>query len=107
MSEMNGDWTSWCGTVNGNVPSDYIPAWRHVHDIFVQEGASNVKFDWSPNVGGDGSTVTLVNTFNTYDAGKLSVSFTLQNGFGDTAENVPVTGVPPVPAGLPLRHRLL
>lgn len=27
-----------------------------------------------------------------YNAGKLSVSFTLQNGIGDTAENVQVTG---------------
>lgn len=158
MCEMNGDWTSWSGTVNGNVPSDYVPAWRHVHDIFVQEGATNAMFLWSPNVEGDLATAT--DTFNKYYPGdayvdyvgmdgynwgrmyttpewtsfwqpftevfrysydaftartskpqlsltgktsywagyadfvarKLSVTYTLQNGFGDSAENVQVKG---------------
>ncbi|MDD3480999.1 MAG: glycosyl hydrolase [Patescibacteria group bacterium] len=49
MSEMNGNWASWCGTVNGNTPTDYVPAWRHIYDIFQEEGASNVKFVWSVN----------------------------------------------------------
>lgn len=26
--------------------ADYIAAWRHIHDIFVAEGATNVKFMW-------------------------------------------------------------
>lgn len=49
MSEMNGNWASWDGTVNGNSPTDFIPAWRHIHDIFVTEGARNVKWVWSVN----------------------------------------------------------
>lgn len=27
-------------------PADYIAAWRHIHDVFATEGASNVKFMW-------------------------------------------------------------
>jgi len=81
IGEMNGDWTSWSGRVNGNVPADYIPAWRHLHDIFVQEGATNVKWDWSPNVEGDGSTVTPVNTFNTYYPGDAYVDYVGMDGY--------------------------
>jgi hypothetical protein len=29
-------------------PSSFIPAWRHIHDIFQQEGATNVLFVWAP-----------------------------------------------------------
>lgn len=48
--EMNGYWYPWCGTTNTNSPADFVPAWRHVHDIFEQEGATNVKFVWCPNI---------------------------------------------------------
>lgn len=47
--EMNGNWSSYSGTTNGNSPEDFIPAWRHIVDIFRQEGADNVLFVWSPN----------------------------------------------------------
>lgn len=79
MSEMNGDWVTWGGTVNGNTPDDYIPAWRHIHDIFVQEGATNVKFVWSPNR--DGDTASAINTFNTYYPGDAYVDFLSINGY--------------------------
>jgi len=79
MCEMNGNWTSWSGTVNGNVPADYIPAWRHVHDIFVQEGASNVKWVWSPNR--DGSTQAAQYTFDTYYPGDAYVDFIGMSGY--------------------------
>jgi hypothetical protein len=48
--EMNGFWYPWCGTTNGNTPAEFLRAWRHVHDIFVSQGATNVKFVWCPNV---------------------------------------------------------
>jgi beta-mannanase len=48
--EMNGNWFPWCEQVNGNQPGEYVAAWRHVHDIFVHEGAVNVTWVWSPNV---------------------------------------------------------
>lgn len=59
--EMNGYWNSWSVGVNGNTAADYVAAWRHVHDIFQQEGAANVRWVWSPNVfsAGDLSVLAL------------------------------------------------
>jgi beta-mannanase len=54
--EMNGDWCPWSEAVNGNRPSDYVAAWRHVHAVFSAAGASNVTWVWSPNVVYPGST---------------------------------------------------
>lgn len=48
--EMNGNWFPWSPGVNGNATADYIAAWRHVVDIFRQEGAANTAWVWSPNV---------------------------------------------------------
>lgn len=42
--EMNGDWTPWSLR-----PAAYISAWRHIHNIFVARGATNVRWVWSPN----------------------------------------------------------
>jgi mannan endo-1,4-beta-mannosidase len=47
--EMNGNWYPWGGTVNRNTAVDYIDAWRHVHDIFRQQGATNVTWTWTVN----------------------------------------------------------
>lgn len=45
MHEMNGTWyANWSGN-----PSSYVAAWRHIHDLFVQVGASNVQFVWCPS----------------------------------------------------------
>ncbi len=88
MCEMNGDWVSWGGNANGNSPQDYIPAWRHVHDIFVQEGATNVKWVWSPNR--DGSIADAQATFNTYYPGDAYVDFVGINGYNwGTLYNTP------------------
>ena len=48
--EMNGNWNSWSEGSNGNLPGEYVAAYRHVHDIFSSVGASNVTWVWSPNV---------------------------------------------------------
>lgn len=49
--EMNGDWYPWRpGGESGNVGTNYVDAWRHVVSIFRQEGATNVKWVWSPNI---------------------------------------------------------
>jgi hypothetical protein len=48
--EMNGDWFPWGATVNGAQPGDYVAAWRHVHDIFTQVGATNATWVWCPYV---------------------------------------------------------
>jgi hypothetical protein len=49
LHEMNGDWYPWAGTVNGNTTGDYVAAWRHLHDVFREEGATNVTWIWTPN----------------------------------------------------------
>jgi beta-mannanase len=48
--EMNGGWYPWGNEVNGNTPEQYQQAWRHVHDIFAEEAASNVAWVWSVNI---------------------------------------------------------
>ncbi|MFM8320501.1 MAG: glycoside hydrolase family 26 protein [Chloroflexota bacterium] len=47
--EMNGTWYAWSEKRNGNQPGEYARAWRHVHDIFEQVGASNVTWVWCVN----------------------------------------------------------
>jgi hypothetical protein len=54
--EMNGIWYPWAETdgtgasINGNSPGQFAQMWRHVHDIFEQEGANaDVIWVWSPN----------------------------------------------------------
>lgn len=47
--EMNGNWYPWGGTVNGNSTADYVAAWRHLHDVFQAEGATNVTWVWTVN----------------------------------------------------------
>jgi hypothetical protein len=49
--EMNGGWFPWGTTsANQNTPADYVAAWRHIHDIFAAQGATNVTWVWCPNL---------------------------------------------------------
>jgi len=61
--EMNGYWYPWDGTHNGGAfaegfgdpqkadgPERYVAAYRHIHDLFLEEGAHNVVWVWCPNV---------------------------------------------------------
>lgn len=48
--EMNGDWYPWGVGVNGNTPADFVAMYRHVVDVFREEGAMNVIWVWSPNL---------------------------------------------------------
>ena len=48
--EMNGNWFEWSEGVNGNQAGEYVAAWRHVHDIFTEVGATNATWVWCPNV---------------------------------------------------------
>ncbi|MCJ1711632.1 endoglucanase [Clavibacter michiganensis subsp. phaseoli] len=54
--EMNGNWYPWSDGVNGNASGSYVAAWEHVHDLVMAQGATNVKWVWSPNVPYPGST---------------------------------------------------
>ncbi len=46
--EFNGYWYPWSIPANDNDPDKFIEAWRHVHDIFEQENATNVQWVWCP-----------------------------------------------------------
>jgi hypothetical protein len=54
--EMNGAWYPWSvyTSVNGRDQKTgaewYQLMWQHVHDLFVQAGATNVIWVWSPNI---------------------------------------------------------
>lgn len=48
--EFNGHWYPWspaCGTS----PTEYVQAWRRLHDVFSRQGAGNVQWVWAPTVG--------------------------------------------------------
>lgn len=46
--EMNDPYRYPWGPQN-NKPKEYVAAWRHVHDVFVKAGATNVLWIWSPH----------------------------------------------------------
>jgi len=65
--EMNGGWYPW-GTApnntNGNTSEEYVAMWQHVVDIFRREGATNVRWVWSPNASSSGQPLTpLTNVY--------------------------------------------
>jgi hypothetical protein len=45
--EMNGNWYSW--GAGHTSPATFVAAWRHVVQIFRDEGASNVTWVWTVN----------------------------------------------------------
>jgi mannan endo-1,4-beta-mannosidase len=46
--EMNGNWYPW-GTSKAT-PTEFVAAWRHIHDLFAAAGATNVIWIWNPNI---------------------------------------------------------
>ncbi len=79
MHEMNGDWYPWCGEANGNTPAQYVAAWRHIHDIFTEEGATNVTWVWSINH--ESVPPTKANSFAAYYPGSAYVDWTAVSGY--------------------------
>jgi mannan endo-1,4-beta-mannosidase len=53
--EMNGTWFPWSESVDGNHPGEFVTAWRHVHDIFSEVGATNATWVWCPFVNPNGN----------------------------------------------------
>ena len=45
--EMNGYWYPW-GTKQ-TTPAEFVAAWRRIHNMFIQAGATNVIWVWNPN----------------------------------------------------------
>lgn len=82
--EMNGNWYPWCGTVNGNSPAAFVTAWRRVHGIFRQQGATNVEFVWCPNVDSidaQGRVNTSANAIKQYWPGGDYVDYMALDGY--------------------------
>jgi hypothetical protein len=79
LHEMNGNWYPWGGTVNGNTPAGFVAAWRHIHDIFVAEGATNVSFVWCPNA--DSVPDTAANSVSAYWPGDAYVDYAGIDGY--------------------------
>jgi hypothetical protein len=49
--EFNGNWYPWGIANNNNDPSEYVRAYRHVHDLVQAAGARNVQWVWAFNNG--------------------------------------------------------
>ncbi len=44
-------------------PASYIAAWRHIHQIFVRVGASNVRWVWCPDASGFGNAAAAASYY--------------------------------------------
>jgi len=67
--EMNGDWFPWSPAFNGNTAADYVAAWRHIHAVFAERGATNVRWVWCPNeTNVEGASNDLLTDFYPGDA---------------------------------------
>jgi hypothetical protein len=77
--EMNGPWYPWSGS-----PTTYVAAWRHIVTIFREEGATNVKWVWAPNVDRNGAM-----PFSEYFPGESWVDYLGLDGYnwGNTPGN--------------------
>ena len=75
--EMNGFWFPWNEGVNGNKPGEFVVAWRHVHDIFTEAGATNATWVWCPNI----ALVKRLKKFRPLYPGNAHVDWTCIDGF--------------------------
>jgi hypothetical protein len=77
--EMNGTWYPWHGS-----PSTYIGAWQRLVTIFREEGVTNVRWVWAPNVDNTGSM-----PFSAYFPGDSWVDYVGLDGYnwGSTPGN--------------------
>lgn len=63
MHEMNGNYYPWSCSTNGNDPTKYVAAFRHIVDIFNSVGADNASFVWSPNYASPSDVVEQCSDF--------------------------------------------
>jgi Glycosyl hydrolase family 26 len=75
--EMNGFWFPWSEGLNGNQSGEFVTAWRHVHDIFAEVGATNATWVWCPNVDFTRELLTLKSQY----PGDDYVDWTCLDGF--------------------------
>ena len=77
FEEMNGNWSPWSVTGNGNSAVKHIAAYRHIHDLFAI--APNVRFAWDVN--NDAVPDTAENRFENFYPGDKYVDYVGVNGF--------------------------
>ena len=77
--EMNGNWAAWCGVIGSNTTAKTVAAWKRVHNIFAEEGATNVKFVW--NVNGMSIPDTSANAIEKYWPGDAYVDYVSIDGY--------------------------
>jgi cellulose synthase (UDP-forming) len=80
MHEMNGTWYPWSPGVRGNTASEFKAAWRHIHDIFGAQGATNVSWQFSV-VAYAGDKPTTRRGLNRYYPGSRYVDWVGISGF--------------------------
>jgi cytochrome c oxidase subunit IV len=90
--EMNGSWYPWRVdnpqyNSNGNTAAEFKAAWRHVVDVFNDNGARNVSWVWSIDTMA-GGTQTSYDTLKTYYPGDKYVDWTGLSGFNWAQESV-------------------
>jgi hypothetical protein len=78
-AEMNGNWSSWDGSHNGKSSAVYIAAYRHLHDVMVAGGATNIVWVWCPNVESEPSGAW--NEALAYYPGDTYVDWTCVDGY--------------------------
>jgi len=82
--EMNGNWYPCDGTHNNTPgttdgPAKFVAAWRHIHDLFAAQGATNVVWVWSPN--NDNVPSVSWNHFTNYYPGDAYVDWVGIDGY--------------------------
>jgi beta-mannanase len=77
FSELNGDWTPWSGTENGNTPEESILAYRYLHERMSD--LSNVSFGWAVN--STSFPNTPANAIERYYPGDAYVDYVGVDGF--------------------------
>lgn len=57
--EMNGDWFPWGAGHEGVTSAQVVAAWRHIHDVVTEAGATGITWVWCPNADADHKAVPL------------------------------------------------
>ena len=82
-AEMNGAWYDY-GSQAGQNPQAFVAMWRHVHDLFVAAGATNVSWQWCPNVDPESVQTPLEQLY----PGDAYVDWTGMTGYNEGGESV-------------------
>lgn len=77
FSEVNGNWSPWSGTLNGNTPAKAVLGFQHVKTVFGT--VPNVKFGWAPN--SNSVPNTTANAIQNYYPGDAYVDYVGVDGF--------------------------